>query len=56
LLPPNATAIRGKEAIREWLQTFPPVRDFTLRVDEIDGLDDQAEHALEWRLEYLFDI
>jgi len=42
LLPPNADAVRGREAIREYLSTFPPITKFELHTDEIHGSGDMA--------------
>ncbi len=41
-MPPNQAPITGRKAIRSWLQTFPQVDDFTIRVEEIDGRGDLA--------------
>lgn len=40
--PPNHAPILGRIAMRAWLETFPPVRQFTITADEIVGCDDLA--------------
>jgi uncharacterized protein (TIGR02246 family) len=40
--PPNASAIRGKEAIRAWIETFPPMTAFTSTIVTMDGRGDLA--------------
>lgn len=42
LLPPNAPAMVGKAAIREFLNGFPPLTELTLTVDGIVGAGDLA--------------
>jgi ketosteroid isomerase-like protein len=40
--PPNSPPIRGRAAMRGWLETFPPIREFAITADEIVGCDDVA--------------
>lgn len=40
--PPHRAPIRGREAIRAWLETFPPVVDVAITADEIVGCGDLA--------------
>ena len=40
--PPNQPPIRGRSAMRAWLETFPPLHQFTITADEIVGCDDLA--------------
>ena len=42
MLPPNAPAVTGQAAIEAVLRTFPPISDFQLNTEEIDGLGDLA--------------
>lgn len=37
--PPHQPPIRGREAIRAWLKTFPPFEAFAITADEIVGGD-----------------
>ena len=41
-MPPNAGVAEGRAAIRGWLQSFPPMSDFSLTPVEIDGRGDLA--------------
>jgi uncharacterized protein (TIGR02246 family) len=40
--PPNQAPIMGRTAMRAWLETFPPLQQFTITADEIVGCDDLA--------------
>ncbi len=42
LMPPNAPMIRGREAIRRFLEEFPKVTEFVQRPIEIEGEGDLA--------------
>lgn len=42
VMPPNAPAATGRSAIREWLGSFPPMSDFDLEVEEVEGRGDLA--------------
>jgi len=42
LMPGGAPAIQGRDAIREFMGGFPPVKKFDLSIDEIDGRGDLA--------------
>jgi uncharacterized protein (TIGR02246 family) len=40
--PPHQAPVRGRAAIRAWLDTFPPIEEFAITADEILGCDDFA--------------
>ena len=40
--PPHHAPVRGRAAIRAWLDTFPPIEEFAITADEILGCDDFA--------------
>jgi uncharacterized protein (TIGR02246 family) len=40
--PPHQTPIRGRDAMRAWLETFPSIQEFDITADEIVGCDDVA--------------
>lgn len=40
--PPNQAPIKGRIAMRAWLESFPPLQHFTITADEIAGCDDLA--------------
>jgi ketosteroid isomerase-like protein len=40
--PPNQAPIVGRSAMRAWLETFPPIQQFTITAEEIVGCDDLA--------------
>ena len=42
LMPGGAPTVHGREAIREFMGGFPPVKKFELSIDEIDGRGDLA--------------
>ena len=37
LMPPNTSAVSGRDAIREFNDAFPPVSEFRVANDEIEG-------------------
>lgn len=41
-MPPNRAAVEGRTAIEEWLEDSPPMTDFKLNTEEIDGRGDLA--------------
>lgn len=40
--PPHQAPIRGRAAMRAWLETFPPIEEFAITADEIVGCDGVA--------------
>jgi uncharacterized protein (TIGR02246 family) len=40
--PPNEPAIKGRAAIRAWLEKFPPITEFKLNNLKVDGRQDLA--------------
>jgi ketosteroid isomerase-like protein len=50
LLPPNAPAMAGSAAIHDFLAAFPPLSEFTLTVDGIEGNGDLAYAHGRYRL------
>lgn len=40
--PPHQPPIRGRAAMRAWLETFPPFEEFAITADEIAGGDGLA--------------
>lgn len=42
LLPPNAPTVTGREAIVAFMQTFPPLTEFTITDNVIEGFGDLA--------------
>jgi uncharacterized protein (TIGR02246 family) len=40
--PPNEPPVKGKAAIRTWLEKFPPITEFKLNNEKIDGREDFA--------------
>ena len=42
LNPPNEPAVKGRAAIRAWLERFPPITDFKLNNVKVEGRDDLA--------------
>lgn len=40
--PPHHAPIRGRAAMRAWLDTFPPIQEFDITADEILGCEDMA--------------
>ena len=55
LLPANQPEIRGKQALRQWQDAYPPVAAYQMRFVEIDGFGDMAfvrgEYAVTIRLD-----
>lgn len=41
-MPPNQAAVPGRPAILAWMKGFPPVKEFALKIVEIDGRGDVA--------------
>jgi uncharacterized protein (TIGR02246 family) len=42
LMPPHEPAVHGRTAARTWLSAFPPVTDFAIGVDRVEGRADLA--------------
>ena len=42
VMPPNQSEIIGREPLLAWQETFPPVAEYELTFDEIDGCSDLA--------------
>jgi ketosteroid isomerase-like protein len=42
VMPPNHPAVTGRDAIRQWQASFPPVAEFTLNNEKIEGRGDLA--------------
>jgi uncharacterized protein (TIGR02246 family) len=40
--PPNEPAVKGRTAIRAWLEKLPPIREFTLKNEKVEGREDLA--------------
>jgi ketosteroid isomerase-like protein len=40
--PPHQPPVRGRDAMRAWLGTFPPIQEFGITADEIVGCGDVA--------------
>lgn len=40
--PPHQPPVRGRDAIRAWLETTPPIQQFSVTADEIVGCSDLA--------------
>jgi uncharacterized protein (TIGR02246 family) len=40
--PPNEPAVKGRAAIRAWLEKFPPIMEFKLKNEKVEGRDDLA--------------
>jgi uncharacterized protein (TIGR02246 family) len=40
--PPNEPAVKGRAAIRAWLEKFPPITEFTLKNVKVEGREDLA--------------
>jgi uncharacterized protein (TIGR02246 family) len=40
--PPNEPAVKGRAAIRAWLEKFPPMTEFKLNNEKVEGRDDLA--------------
>jgi uncharacterized protein (TIGR02246 family) len=42
ICPPNEPAVKGRAAIRAWLEKFPPITEFKLKNEKVEGRDDLA--------------
>jgi len=42
IMPPNQPAVQGRDGIKEWYASFPPVTEVELPIIEIDGRGDLA--------------
>ncbi len=40
--PPNEPAVKGRAAIRAWLEKFPPITEFKLSNVKVEGCEDLA--------------
>jgi uncharacterized protein (TIGR02246 family) len=40
--PPNEPAVKGRAAIRAWLEKFPPITEFNLKNVKVEGCEDLA--------------
>ncbi len=40
--PPNEPAVKGRAAIRAWLEKFPPITEFKLSNEKVEGREDLA--------------
>ena len=40
--PPNEPAVKGRAAIRAWLEKFPPLTEFKLNNEKVEGREDLA--------------
>ena len=40
--PPNEPAVKGREAIRAWLEKFPPITEFKLNSVKVEGCENLA--------------
>lgn len=40
--PPNEPAVKGRAAIRAWLEKFPPITEFKLNHEKVEGREDLA--------------
>jgi ketosteroid isomerase-like protein len=40
--PPNEPAVKGRAAIRTWLEKFPPITEFKLNNEKVEGREDLA--------------
>jgi uncharacterized protein (TIGR02246 family) len=40
--PPNQPAVKGRAAIRVWLEKLPPISDFKLHNEKVEGREDLA--------------
>ena len=41
-MPPNQPMVRGRAAIQAWNEAYPPVTEFNLTIEEIDGFGNLA--------------
>ena len=42
IYPPNEPAVKGRPAIRAWLEKFPPMTEFKLNNQKVEGREDLA--------------
>ena len=42
VMPPHEPAVRGRAAVKAWMAGFPPVTEFTLAAERIEGRADLA--------------
>ena len=42
IYPPNEPAVKGRAAIRAWLEKFPPLTEFKLNHEKVEGREDLA--------------
>jgi uncharacterized protein (TIGR02246 family) len=42
IYPPNEPAVKGRVAIRAWLEKFPPMTEFKLNNEKVEGREDLA--------------
>jgi uncharacterized protein (TIGR02246 family) len=42
IMPPNQPTVQGRDAIRDWYASFPPVSEVELPIVELDGWGDIA--------------
>jgi uncharacterized protein (TIGR02246 family) len=42
LMPPHEPAVQGRTALKTWMSAFPPVTDFAIAVDRVEGRADLA--------------
>lgn len=42
VLPPNEAAVQGRAAIQTWLESFPPVSNFQVQTQDVEGNGDLA--------------
>jgi uncharacterized protein (TIGR02246 family) len=40
--PPNEPAVKGRAAIRAWLEKFPPITEFKINNEKVEGREDLA--------------
>jgi ketosteroid isomerase-like protein len=40
--PPNEPVVKGRAAIRAWLEKFPPITEFKLNNEKVEGREDLA--------------
>src|SRR4029453_14652266 len=40
--PPNEPAVKGRTAIRAWLEKFPPITEFKFNNEKVEGREDLA--------------
>ena len=42
IYPPNEPAVKGRAAIRAWLEKFPPITEFKLNNEKVEGRENLA--------------